>query len=43
MVAVMVMMMMCRKSGARAKDDHGEQQSFFHALILATGAHDRFG
>jgi hypothetical protein len=41
-VPVMVMVTMCRKSGARAKDNHGEQQSFFHAPILAI-AGARFG
>jgi hypothetical protein len=35
-VAMMVMMTMCRKSGARTEDNHGEQQSFFHSFILAT-------
>ena len=35
-VAMMVMMTMCRKSGARTKYDHGEKQSLFHVLILAT-------
>ncbi len=35
-VAMMVVMMTMRcKSGARAKDNHGEQQSRFHLLILA--------
>jgi hypothetical protein len=35
MVAMMVMMTVCCKSGARTKDNHGEQQSFFHIFILA--------
>jgi hypothetical protein len=35
-VAMMVMMTMCRESGACTKNNHSEQQSFFHALILAT-------
>ena len=42
MVAVMVMVTMCCESGASTKDNHGEQQSFFHEFILAT-AHDVFG
>jgi hypothetical protein len=42
MVAVMVMVTMCRKSRARAEDNHGEQQSFFHGFILAT-AHNVSG
>jgi hypothetical protein len=33
---VMVMVTMGRKRGARAKNNHSEQQSLFHALILAT-------
>jgi hypothetical protein len=36
MVMVMVMMTMCRKSGAGTEDNHGEQNSFFHGPILAT-------
>jgi hypothetical protein len=34
-VAMMVMMTMCCKSGARTENNHGEQQSLFHVLILA--------
>ncbi len=37
-VAMMVMMTMCRKSGARTQDNHSEQQNLFHASILATAA-----
>ena len=35
-VAMMVVVTMCRKRGARAENNHGEQQSFFHGPILAT-------
>jgi hypothetical protein len=37
MVVVMtVMMMLLRKSGARNEHDQGEQQCFFHVLMIAT-------